>query len=256
MTKAKKSDVPQSVLSLMHPDMPFDDTSLEEKKPENKADKDFQAQFAQMQATLKSLEASNESLQRTNMALMGQNLTPTKPNFGPATVDLENLPDPVTDPKAYAEAIVSRGDAVLRARQQEQDWDRGQKASLQERVDGVWDQFSKAYPAYAGKTDLIEAAATKAVSAARAQGIDPNKYMFSATPQFFADTVKTLEGWGIKNEAAEEEQDTTPATRTSGIPGGLESSGKLTQGKDPDEERIPSLMDELKDWKLKTGFYA
>jgi len=255
MAKAKKSDVPQNILALMHPDIPFDDSSLEEKGAE-KAQKgtDYSAQMAEMQANLKRLEEANTNLQRTNMALMGQNLQPSKPNFGPAAVDLEGLPDPVTDPKAYAAEIVKRGDAVLSARAAEQNWQAEQQRTMQERVDDIWKQFGEAYPAYAGKTDLVEAAATKAVAAARRQGVDPNKYMFAATPQFFADTVKTLEGWGIKAEV-EEKDDDTPALRTSGIPGGIESSGKLTQGKDPDEEKIPSLMDELRGWKEKTGFY-
>lgn len=241
----------------VRPDIEFDDNSLLAGETKQTAAPDYAAQLATLQATMQRLEEANSNLQRTNMALMGQSVVQQQPQFGPTEVSLDNLPDPVTNPKEYAQAIIQRGDAVLQTRAQQQNWQQQQQQDMQTKLDNIWEQFGTAYKGYAGNPDLVEAAATKAVQAARAQGIDPNKYMFAATPQFFADTVKVLEGWGIKGEAGEEDEvDDKPTQRTSGIPGGIESSGKLTTAADPDDAGIPSLMDELKAWKMKTGFYA
>jgi hypothetical protein len=256
----KKSDIPQSLNGLMRPDLPFDESSLTTHDfgapaPQAKTP-DYSAQLAEMQANLKRMEEANLNLQRTNMALMGQPVQ-QQPNFGPEAVDLENLPDPVTDPKGYAAEIVRRGDAVLQARQQKANWQSQQQQDLTSKVDGIWERFAKEHEDYAGNSDLVEFAATKAVAAAKAQGMDVNKYMFSATPAFFGDVVKILDGLGVgKTSAGEEEDNSEPATRTAGIPGGLESGGALTRGKDADEQRIPTLAEELRGWKEKTGFYA
>lgn len=245
------------------PDLPFDEDSLIEageerlnaKKPSTP---DYAAQLAELSQKLQALETSNETLQRTNLALMGSgNVQQTPPVFGPTAVDLENLPDPVTDAKAYAAELLKRSDAVLQTRQRAEQWQQEQRSAMQSRIDNVWEQFSQAYPQYAGNTDLVEAASTKAVAQAKQSGIDPTKYMFGATPQFFADTVKILNNWGIKGEAeaAGDETEPKPALRTGGIPGGNESGGKLTNTSDPDDLRMPSLAEEVRDWKLKGGWF-
>jgi hypothetical protein len=177
------------------------------------------------------------------------------PTYGPTEVDLNNLPDPVVNPKEYAQAIVQRGDAVLRTRQQQANWEAQQAEQLNQRTQAIWEQFSKDHPGLADKADLVEAAAGKAIAKARQMGMDPNRYMFSATNQFFNDTIGVLEGWGIKDAPAEEEEEVVkPSGRTAGIPGGLDSGGRLSAGKDPDETRIPTLMEEVRGWKMKTGF--
>lgn len=255
----KKTDIPANLNGLFRPDLPFDDSTLETNsfgtKPQAQQPVDYTAQLAVLQENMKRMEEANAQLQRTNMALMGQPQQ-QMPQFGPTQVDLENMPDPVTNPKEYAAEIIRRGDAVLQTRQQMSNWEARQRDELTAKVDGIWDKFAKQYPEYASNADLTEYAATKAVQAAKAQGMDVNKYMFSATPAFFNDVKTILDGLGVKPAADDGEDDDEPPQRTAGIPGGLESGGKMTQGKDPDEQRIPSLMEEVRAWKEKTGFYA
>ncbi|HEY6018502.1 MAG TPA: hypothetical protein VIY48_00945 [Candidatus Paceibacterota bacterium] len=255
MAKVKQPDIPESMRGFLRPDLPFDDRSLGGDTKTVQQAPDVSAQLAELSANLKRLEEQNQTLQRTNMALMGQPMQEQMPQFGPEAVNFDNLPDPVTNPKEYAAEIIRRGDEVLQARAARQNWENQKRNDITERVDGIWGKFAEQYPEYAANTDLVEYAATKAVAEAKRSGMDPNKYMFSATPAFFNDVVKTLQGLGV-NPEKEDEEDTTPATRTAGIPGGLESGGRMTQGKDPDEERIPSLMEELRGWKEKTGFHA
>jgi len=254
MTK-KKNDVPENILQFMHPELPFDDKSLEDPKKPNSNTPDYNAQFAELSANLKRLEEANQNLQRTNMALMGQPVA-IQPQFGSTEVNYDNLPDPVTNPKEYAQTLVQRANTAMEAQRQRENWELQQRRETESRVNNIWEQFGAAHPGLADKAELIESAATKAVAQAKAAGMDPNKYMFANTTGFFNDTVKILADWGIKETAAEDDDTNTPAQRTSGIPGGLESGGALTKGKDPDEVRIPTLMDEVKEWKLKTGFYA
>lgn len=257
MAKQKKPDVSPDLLRLMHPDIPFDEGSLAEPAAKTSGNDDYKAQMAELQASVKQLADQNSSLQRTNMALMAQPMQQVMPTYGPTEVDLNNLPDPVVNPKEYAAAIVQRGDAVLRTRQQQANWEANQAAQLDQRTQAIWDQFTKEHPALADKSDLVEAAAGKAVAKARQMGMDTNRYMFSATNQFFNDTIGILNGWGIKDEAADDADDDSaakPSGRTAGIPGGLDSGGRLSAGKDPDETRIPTLMEEVRGWKMKTGF--
>lgn len=252
MTK-KKSDVPQDILQLMHPALPFDEKSLEEPKAAATGP-DYSAQLAELSANLKRMEEANQNLQRTNMALMGQPIVPQQPQFGSTEISYENLPDPVTNPKEYGQTLVQRTLAAQQAIQKQQDWERSQRTEVEGRVNSIWQQFGDKHPGLKGKAELIESAATKAVAQAKARGMDPNKYMFANTDGFFDDTVKILADWGIKEEGAAAEDDDTPPQRTSGIPGGLESGGALTKSKE--EDHMPTLMDEVKDWKLKTGYYA
>jgi hypothetical protein len=256
MAKTKKQDIPAALQGLVRPDLPFDDNTLETRdfgaKPAEKAP-DYSAQLAELSANMKRLEERNSTLERTNMALMGQTV-PQQPTFGPTEVDTKGLPDPVTDAEGYARELMNRANAALNNRQAIAKYQQDQQSSLQQRVDGIWDRFAKEHKGYAAKQELVEFAAGKAVSAAKAAGIDPNKYMFSATPAFFNDVIANLKSMGIEEEG--EEQDDEPVTRTAGIAGGLESGGAMTKGKDPDEQRIPTLMEELRGWKEKTGFYA
>lgn len=252
--KTAKQDLPESIQYLQRPDLPFDDGSLAEPGQKVAAPVvDQAAQMAELSAKIKQMEEANATLQRTNMALMGQPVQ-TTPQFGPTEFDTKGLPDPVADPEGYARETFKRAESVLANRGAIQQHQNKQIEDLQRKVNNVWEQFGTQYADYAANTDLVEAAAQKAVAAAKDQGMDPNRYMFSATPAFFKDVVGILDGWGVGKKAEEEDDQTVQ--RTSGIPGGLESGGALTKGKDPDDERIPTLMEELRGWKQKTGFYA
>lgn len=259
-TKKKAQDIPDGILALNHPGLPdlhFDESSLETRdfgaEGKAKPQVDQGPQMAELMAKMKLLEESNSQLQRTNMALMGQPQQQAAPQL--VEFDTKGLPDPVQDPAAYAAETFRRAEAVIASRNAVQTHQQNTEQELRQRVSNIWSQFGEQYKDYAGNQDLVETAATRAVANAKAQGMDPNKYMFSATPTFFKDVVKIMDGWGIVKKA--DEDDDKPVTqRTSGIPGGLESGGALSKGQDPDDLRMPTLMDELRPWKEKTGFYA
>jgi hypothetical protein len=256
MAKTKKQDIPAALQGLMRPDLPFDDTSLETRNfgdTSHEKAPDYSAQLAELTANMKRMEERNATLERTNMALMGQPQV-QQPQFGPTEVDTKGLPDPVTDAEGYARELMNRANTALNNRQAIAKYNQDQQQTIQERVNGIWERFASEHKGYADKQELVEFAASKAMAAAKAQGMDPNKYMFSATPTFFNDVVKNLKSMGINEQ--EEEQEDEPVTRTAGIAGGLESGGAMSKGKDPDEQRIPTLMEELRGWKEKTGFYA
>jgi len=180
-------------------------------------------------------------------------------------LSLENLPDPVTDSKAYAAELIKRGREHDRAMQ---NWEeqRKQAASPQPMgdPDALWQDFSDAYPAYVEDEDLINVATVKAAKRLTQRGVDITKYMYANSDLFFKDIVREYEKtFGKPKDDNDDidgrEQLERPAPqratsrasdvddgddgRTEGILGGAESGGIRPQGKPKPGDFIKDLQD-------------
>lgn len=254
----------------------FADTDNEDNpKVEDDREKAWQDKFEALQRQI-------DEVNRTNMALLTQ-----PPKFQSQVVEPVNdteLPDPALDPNGYGKALVERAQNAVDARQRQLDNDRSRKSELDNKVNGLWEDFGEAFPDLVGDQKRIEFAAAEVVEKAKRRGIDPERYMFVTTDKFIKDVGKKyLEIFGepdVDEDDNNGDYEDEPVTsrrravsnvqsrrqprssarsehevaRTSGIFGGNESGGRPAKGK-REEETEGSMIEEMQDFQLKSGFF-
>jgi hypothetical protein len=157
-------------------------------------------------------------------------------------MNLENLPDPVTDPQGYAKEIAKRGADMLASQRNYDAWVAQKQKQSSDALETVWNNFSQAHPEYASHTKLVQAAASSAISAARARGIDPNKYVVGDTENFFEDVMKEMRdmaGGDTIFKADTEDGDETDDTGTGGAGA---TTGDLGEADDEDPDRTAGVF--------------
>lgn len=196
-------------------------------------------------------QRDNETLRQQQSAMLSQPIISTRVE-GPQLLE---LPDPVADPKAYAEALRKNIRAELDFERQQERAQFQEQNTMQQRTNGLWNDFSTKHSDYAKDPERVKIAATQVAEAARARGVDVNKYMFLTPDQFMNDVKAKMDsfGWGKQAEGGDDDDD-DDEIRTAGISGGLESGGRPSSVSKQDQQ-AGSIYDGIKEWQAKTGFH-
>ena len=212
--------------------------------------------------------ATERSMADSRVQPQAQTTMPERP-----TLNLESLPDPVTDAKAYAQAIAERTMAYQSAIQ-----DYTTKASAATAKpslgdpDALWEDFTEQYPDYADAESQIRFATAEVAQRLAKRGVDVQKYMFTHADQFYKSIVKEFDktfGSPVEDpdegdERATQERQATRRRartqddgdddgdgRTDGILGGSENQG-VRQGAPKPKG---GLIEDLQAIQRKTGYY-
>lgn len=224
--------IPVSIFEALEQNSPGGGDDPEPKKSEVDVDA-LMKQIAQLSERV-------ERAERTNAALLAQpapqpvyapahNPQPYAPAYtqpAPQGLSFEGLPDPVTDPKAYGEALAARiaqqNIEAMRAAQASQQ----QQQASESRVEALWERFEEQYPDLAGDETLVEVAATKVVKEMAKRGVDVQKYMFLTSDQFLSDVADRMKKDFGKLFDKDDEPAPQAPDRTAGIFGGTEGVPK------------------------------
>lgn len=235
-------------------------TDLPQDEDENKDNKTINVQDLYKQ--IADLGQRVDLAEKTNMALMSQPIIPQQTYQAPIKVQEEQAPDPTMDPVGYKKYVEGAAQKTindfLATQRQEQDRANTEKSQ----ADQVWSAFSNKYEDYSEDQDRVEYVAGLVLKEAKSLGIDPKKYMTSAQDKFFSDVTTKYDK--IFGKPGEEDDDTHVETtggtrrvpgadvsRTAGIFGGMESSGRPNKGADAPSD----FVKELQANQMKNGFY-
>ncbi len=258
---ARKVKQTQNDMSRQIPDLPFeipaDQADIKKAGEGGEANTTVAELQAQLKAMREEFAREQKIAHETNLALMQQAPAQTQ-QFLPTEIEMKGLPDPVSDPEAYASEVAKRTRQAFVNEQKNQQIVAAQAGNDNARVNALWEDFSEAYPEYAKDPSRVSYIAQKLAEKAKARGRDVNKYMFAASATFFSDAVKLYDK-EFGRPAGEEVDDDDEGSvldadelRTSGIPGGGPKSRAVP--KDEEGEQGKSIMDGIRSWQQKSGF--
>lgn len=266
VSKQKKTSDSNTFEGLSFPDIETNDDEIQTESGSVKAKKgdDQQAALlASLQQQVAQLNARNEELQRTTMALMAAPTGAGNTTISGTTakMDMSNLPDPTLDPEKYAQEVANRASQFITAQQEANMRASSVRNERENRVQTLWNDFENAYGDYADP-DKVDFIAQRVVKNMQSRGVDPEKYMFGAKETFFRDVVSEYEKvfgkpGGEDNADTDpsptDDMDTTPANRTGGIFGGLESGHSRSAGSEDTPKS--DMLSEIQSIQKKSGFY-
>lgn len=255
----RKDPTADEILKQMFPDiMTSDDLEAEAAAKEEAAKAaaaapDTARQVTDLQAQLARLEGQLSASQRPGYTPT-QSQAPQRPN-----ISYEAAPDPLTDPKGYAQFVHQSTQAQIEYEKQAWAYNNQQQTQAANRTQGLWDQFAEKYKDYASNSDRVEIATTRVIQRAKAAGTDTDKYMYGTSDVFLKDVVGEIEKlWGKPKPAAEDEDDgdegDTIDNRTQILGGGASGSapGKVAP---QSNQKFGALSQDINAWQQKTGFY-
>jgi hypothetical protein len=150
-------------------------------------------------------------------------------------LDMSGMPDPYEKPQEYQAMLAERVNAVIEARTHAVEQAVTGRMTEQQQRDGLWKGFEQKHEQWAAYPDLVGAVAEKLARQAQQSGLDPQKYMFQNTPQFYNDIVKELDAnYAALLETAEGDEPAGGAAPTTGPLGGHPLEGHTLGGDEPD----------------------
>lgn len=264
----------KSVMDLFAGDGEKDKDKEEEgKKPDsNKELEELRSQLSEMRKEL------NDARAQSYAYLTAQPSTPSQPSQPQdPEVDMSNMPDPTEDPEAYNKELNRRIAKAIRDGVQSHSQAEAQARAEEERrstqTSALWDQFTESHPDIAKNRDQVEFAAMRVLNRIKARGLDPDRYMFGATGQFFNEIVEEHnkvfpqqkakddgegEGEGEpepKNKPKSKEDDDEDEGRSAGIFGGQEGGHKPSAGASKGDDKPGDLVADLHTIQRASGFY-
>lgn len=217
---------------------------------------------AELQRQLDEMRAQNTRLQEDLARVVSVPQVTVAPT-APKGISYDNLPDPVTDPAAYGQAL---GQRIVENAQAQRGYEQTNQAIVQERegkIEALWEDFDNAYPEIAKDKEGMEFVVMQVAKRAKTRGADLDRYMFVTREKFMGDVAKAYEarfGEAEDDEPAPKPRrqrarpDDDEPTRTS-VFGGLEGGGRPTQvAKDNPSES--SMVKEIQEMQLSSGFYG
>lgn len=257
--KPRQTVSAEDILKQMYPDLPSSDDYVQEnpatKQTQNQPNVD--PQVAELKAQLAALQAQVQTQTKTASALMSQAVQDMPPQM--PQIDYSRAPDPVEDPKGFAEFNMRATQQLLAWKEADFEYKQRQRTTTQTRNDILWDKFTKDYPAYAENDERVGIAAEMVVKRAVANGTDPDKYMYGNSAGFMQDVVHEIDRlWGKPQTGVDTDDDDIdddePATRTDGLFGGSGQSGDATSKSKAPPSQYGALSQELMAWQEKTGY--
>lgn len=214
-----------------------------------------------------ALEGSIERQRKTNLALMAQAPVAAPPvQMEAPTLDLSNMPDAYSEPDRYQQELSRRTQAYLDRQVQARTAAGPDVAALQARTNALWEDFVEEYPEYADKQDAVQFVASKLVQKMQLRGVDPQRYVFGATEDFFEDVDKEFKKQfgkgGKKRSKAEDvvEDDASDAdepdtSRVDGLFNGTVKSPKPRKKGKSDDDSPGDYASEMFEVQRKMGIF-
>lgn len=164
-------------------------------KPDNKTREisvnDLIAQLNEVSARLDASERER-SLEAMRPVTPAQ---PTQIDIGqPPTLNLEGLPDPVTQSKEYAATLAQR--TIDYQNSMEAYNTRKTEATKPQSLgdpSALWDEFTEQFPEYAQNERQAKFAVQEVVAGLAKKGVDVQRYMFQRSDQFFKDVTGMID---------------------------------------------------------------
>ena len=264
------------------PDSIFDAVSMPgQQEPKVQAKKKDEPTIAQVMERLGALSQRIEDSERQSAVtdtFRGQPAaSPAVFNEAIPQMNLDNLPDPVSNPKEYGAAIAA---ATLKYQNDLSGWEnRRQQAVTPPKLgdpDAVFEEFAEQFPEYVENEERITFATAQVSKKLAKKGIDVQKYLFTKSPQLFKEIIKTYDDVFGKPEGLGEDGDATgdePVTptrpkprqvqaadddanddegRTEGIFGGGEPGAGPARGAAP---KPGDLIKDIQDMQRKSGYF-
>lgn len=250
MSEQELKEYNAQMMKFLHPDIPTRDD--DEPEPEQKSGDQAQITALMQQIANLQSQVTTQQTQQPTYTPARVDIPPAKPVF-----DASKAPDPVDDPKGYAEFVRN---GILEEQRWQNDvttWQQRQQATQQNRLSQLWEQFADQHEDYAQDEERVEIAATRVAQRAAKAGMDVDKYMYQSSGIFMNEVVKEMDKLFGKPKAGgldddDDGDDGVPDSRTGGIFGGAEYGSKPTGGKS--QEKLGSLSADIKAWQEKTGF--
>lgn len=268
--------IPNSIFDALE-DHPLGKTPAEVRVDNERKEDNSQPNVADLLKQIAEMKQELDSIGNTNNALLTAAPQVLEPEV-PKAINFDGLPDPVVDPKGYAEGLEQR----ITARQnQQRDYENQQNRVQQtrkEKFDTLWSDFSDKYADIAADQKGLEFAAQQVANEARSRGVDLDRYMFGSRDRFMAAVAKEYEEVFGPSEEVDEEAEEAPRPRgrprkgskrvvarrqlgndddddgrTGGIFGGQESGGARTGSKD--KPQAGDMVSDLQELQRKSGFF-
>jgi hypothetical protein len=207
-------------------------------------------EMAVMNSKLEAMSAAMEKLQQANMMLMAGGPPPAQFTPPPAAPVEVELPDPVDDPKGYADALRKQIMSELsHAKDVETQAAVGQQKE-QAKYGELWDEFQIKHADYSKDFKKVRYAANIVAENAQKRGLDMNKYMFTYRDQFMADVVKEMNSiFGMEDSG---KQYVNEDNRTDGIFGGRPQQAPAAVKEDgPDDDPFK----DIREFQIRHGFH-
>lgn len=190
------------------------------------------------------MESQFSSFQRTLSQLIQK-----APGDETPAIDFSDLPDPVTDAKAFNAALGERVNKALTTSQQA-----AAQADQAAKVNALWEGFKTEYADLAPKELLARSAAAAELEDARARGLDSLDWAVNNPVEFrkkVADRMRKELGVAAPaGDTRTPKPGTKPANRTGGVSGGSKGAG-TSGGKKP--EKPAGFLDQMKKSQLDAG---
>lgn len=227
--------------------------------------------IAELQAQLGAMNKRMEQQDRENMALLAPAVSVVVPPKEPQ-LNMDGLPDPIVNPKEYGQELAKRQTAYFTEMQNYNAAKNAPPPGAGD-VNVLWEDFKSQHGEYLENEDGLEFAITKVLKKAKAKGIDIDKYRFQFSDRFFKDITETYDGLfgkpGEQEDVDDVEDRRTPARkaqpepdedsdegRTSGIFGGIDSSGTGKRGSPEVNPYAPSgMVKDIQDMQRKSGYF-
>jgi hypothetical protein len=215
---------------------------------------------------MERLGAINERLDQqereTAMADTMRSTEPSQPRAAPK-LNLEGLPDPVSNPKEYGQVLAER----TLTYKNEMDTFAQQKPQMLGDPDALWEDFQNEFPEYAENNNRIRFATSEVASRLAKRGVDVQKFMFTKPEQLFK--LITDEYDHVFGSPVEEEEEVeAPAprkrrakqevTEDDGDDGRTDVLGAGELPGAPGSKRQgpqPGLIEDLQAIQRKTGYF-
>ena len=247
MARKKAVKAEPAGLEQFFPGMGSDDPAdvpAGDKKPDDEANKALLARLEGLEKRLSAADERNERLQALSMSLMAGGKKDDAPqNVIPrVSLDLSDLPDPVTDRDGFQKKLAAKVEAAVQVGNMQTADAIGRAAqagaSRTSRLDDLWAKFQADNDDLVPYNDVVEAQVRQLTAQAAARGVDAETYIMSDPVGFsqrVSDATRTrLSQMGVKlgEDGADDDADLDDSGRTASLRGGdgvVTSAGKKTE---------------------------
>lgn len=190
---------------------------------------------------------------------------PQVPSFGKEPVlDLSGLPDAQYDNEAFTAALAKRTQDHVKATMEYQnrvaDASRQETQSANSKAETLWNDFQAKFPDHSAASEkLVLFASQQVADAAKARGLDVEKYMFNNRTQFMTEVAAAMDdirGTPFGKDPGQEEEEPAneeAATRTMGVFG---NGTSIPPAKGSQEKTLAGdMISEIHDIQRKSGFF-
>lgn len=175
----------------------------------------------------------------------------------PPALNMEGLPNPVTEPAKYGEELAKRmldhQNAVSNYNRQQAEAASGTAQNHEQSINALWEDFQVQYPDISEDEDRLGYVAQKVVTKAKSRGIDPQRYMFGNQDRFMRDVANEYKRiFGDIGEPDTQITDpNTPDGRTAGVFSTPSGAGTRRQA----QPGPGDMIKEIQERQRKSGFF-